>query len=89
MPKAIKVRPDNIWYIIAYGKELHMNLEHIRDQFEIATQVGAEFEFYVVTDGTLEANNVTFTEVYASTFGDYWKFTKPEQPYEFVEIEKV
>lgn len=87
MPKALKVRPDNLWYIIAYGKDMNMNLTDIRDTFKLATEDG--FEFYVITDGSLEDNNVTFTTSYASTFFDYWKFTKEEQNYEFVEIERV
>lgn len=87
MPKALKVRPDNLWYIMQYGKELNMNLSDIKDDFEIATEDG--FEFYVITDGSLEHNNVTFTTSYASTFFDYWKFTRKEEPYQFVEIERV
>lgn len=87
MLKALKVRQDNLWYIMQYGKDLNMNLADIKDDFEVATEDG--FDIYVLTDGSLEHNNVTFTTTYASTFFDYWKFTQKEEPYQFVEIEKI
>lgn len=88
MPKAIKVRPDNLWYIVNYGNKMNMDLTDIKDYY-FGLEEQERFEFYVMTDGSLEMNNVTFTTMYASDMRRSWKFLKPEQDYEFVEIERI
>ena len=87
MPKALKVRDDNIFVIVNYAKERGFDLSYIRDAYEDATEDG--FEFYVMTDGTPEENNVTFTEFYGSDLGVLWKFKNKEQPYSFEEVERI
>ena len=87
MPKAIKVRMDNLWYIIQYGKDMNFNLTDIRDNAKVAFEDG--FEFYVVTDGSLEENNVTFTNVYAGDFDVFWNWIGTPENYQFVECERI
>lgn len=87
MPKALKVTEKNIENIIAFGQTLDFNLGDIKYDLEDAADYG--HDLYVVTDGTPENNNVTFTTIRSDDFSRLWKFTSPEMTTDFVKIERV
>lgn len=87
MPKAIQVREDNIDYIYDYGAKLGFDLRHLRDNMEVNAIDG--FDTYIMTDGSAELNNVTFTEFIDEDFFHSWKFTESQNPNHFVQITRV
>jgi len=84
MPKAIFVTRQNIKYIIDYAAALDMNLSHLPDNFEYYREDG--ISIYVITDGTKELNNVTFTVMGQDDFERIWKFADTFCADYFVEI---
>lgn len=86
MPKALKVRMDNHWYIKMVARDMNLDLTKVLNDITIAE---GNFDMYVVIDTDLIRNNDPIESWYASTFFDYWKFTREEQNYEFVEVEPV
>jgi hypothetical protein len=86
MPKAIFVTPQNTKYIIDYAAALDMNLSDLPDNLWSNSQDG--FSTYVITDGTKELNNVTFTTMTHTSFEQYWKFADTFCADYFVEIVK-
>ncbi len=87
MPKALKVTEDNIEFIIEYGTLLQFNLRDVKDNREYYAEDG--WNLYLITDGTVEHNNITFTEFPEVDFFRLWKFKTAEMPTQFVEIERV
>ena len=87
MPKAIPVIEDNITFIVEYAKALGFNLDYIRDTMEYNAEDG--YVTYLITDGTSENNNVTFTEMIEPDFNHNWDFTEQPSLTEFVNIERV
>lgn len=87
MPKAIRVRDDNIPMIVEYAKELGFDLRHLKDNLEYSDSY--DEDLYLITDGTQENNNITFTEFSGTYFRSIWKFTQHENPNKFVPIERV
>lgn len=87
MPQAIKVLPENIDFIMEYGREREFDLSSTRDNAEYNAEDG--YETYLITDGTPEDRNVTFTAMTETGFRDSWKFVEPENPNMFVKIERV
>lgn len=85
MVKAIKVQEENIDMLVEYAKTLNMNLSaDLRDNYEYYAEEGEEL--YLITDGTLEHNNVTFTDKCGSDFFRIWTFVGDELPYGFRKI---
>jgi hypothetical protein len=87
MPKAIRVREDNITMIVEYAKKLYFNLDYLKDNMEYAAEFGENL--YLITDGTSEDDNITFTTFQETDFRRLWKFTQHENPNQFVKIERV
>jgi hypothetical protein len=88
MPMAIKVQEVNLEYIINYAKERGFNLDYLGDNVANNAEYFG-FDTYLITDGSTETNNVTFTEMTEPGFRQLWKFTQHESPYRFVKIERV
>lgn len=84
MPKAIRVCEENLEFIIEYAKDRRLNLDYLKDTLEYNAENG--FDTMLVTDGTPEQNNVTFTEMIEDDFNNSWKFAQAENPNHFVEI---
>ena len=87
MPKAIKVQDFNVAYIIQYGANLEFDLSYIGDNMDYNAADG--FETYLITDGSNEDRNVTFTAFAGPDFHAIWKFAEPEDKYHFTPIERV
>ncbi len=87
MPYAIEVREDNIEFIVEYGREREFDLSYVRDNMEYNAEDG--FGSYMLTDGTPEKRNVTFTMTTDAGFRQSWKFVEHENPNQFVKIERV
>jgi hypothetical protein len=87
MPKAIRLREDNLDFILEYGREREMDLRSTVDNFYYNAADG--FETMLVTDGTPENRNVTFTDMTEEGFHQSWKFAEQENPNMFVKIERV
>lgn len=86
--KAIKVREDNIDYIVEYAREREMNLDYIKDNMEYNALDGVDT--YVVTDEDPENPlHCTFTDMTDYTFRTHWKFKEHENPNIFVPIERA
>ena len=88
MPKAILVTKQNIDFIMAYADNLGFNLDYLPDNVEYNAE---EFGWttYLITDGTPEKNNVTFTAMADADFNYNWKFADTSCEDQFVEIERV
>jgi len=89
MPRALKVTEENTQYIIDYGMERQFNLQYITYSMDEEIALDSGEELYVITDGTVELDNVTFMTLISSDFFRNWKFKSAENPSEFVEIERV
>jgi thiaminase len=87
MPKAIPVLDENIEFIQDYAKERGFNLDYIQDTKEYYAEYG--YVTYLITDGSNETRNLTFTEMTGADFERIWKFTSNEDPRQFVEIAPV
>jgi len=87
MPYAIQVRTDNLDFIKEFGHQSEFNLEYIEDNMEYNALDGENT--YMITDGNMIDRNVTFTEMTESGFRQSWKFVEPENPNQFVKIERV
>lgn len=87
MPKAILVTKQNIDFIMEYADNLGFNLDYLPDNVEYNAEDG--YATYLITDGTSEKNNVTFTEMTETGFYDSWKFADTFCADHFVEIERV
>jgi hypothetical protein len=85
MPKAIRVRADNVDAIIAYAGLRRLNLDYLKDTMKYNAELYGE-DTFVITDGSQERNNVTFTEMTETDFSTHWKFIKAENPNLFVPI---
>jgi hypothetical protein len=83
MPFAVKATKDNVDYIVGYGDALRFSLSYVKDVVEEYAGYGADC--YVVTDGTPEKDNVTFTIFSDVDFFLMWKFVD-EKPDKFSEI---
>ena len=93
MPKAIPVLKSNLDYIIKYADNLGFNLDYLPDNLEALTTyrdvAGNQEVLYLITDGTSENHNVTFTDVTGSGFEADWTFDEPESPTEFRTIKRI
>jgi len=87
MPKAILVTKQNINFIIEYADNLGFNLDYLPYNVEDNADLG--FGTYMITDGTPEKNNVTFTEMNNVDFNYTWKFADTFCADRFVEITRV
>lgn len=86
MPRALKVTEENLDKIVADAKMLKFNLDYLKDTLDYYRECG---NIYLITDGTPEDNNITFTTFTEPDFRHLWKFKSAEMPTEFVEIERV
>ena len=94
MPKAIPVLESNLDYIIKYADNLGFNLDYLPDNLEYTTTTyrtaaGEPEVLYMITDGTSENHNVTFTDMSGSAFDEYWTFDELESPTEFRTIKRI
>ena len=85
--RAIEIRTDTIDYIEAYAKERGFNLNYLRDSIDYPFSPVEDYA-YVVTDGSVETRNLTFTEFTRSWFERTYKFKTTGPITEFTEIEK-
>jgi len=78
MPKAVKLTEENIPHLIDYASKLQFNLDYLQDEMSYNTE---EFgcDTYLITDGTPEENNVTFTAKPGIDFLHIWKFENPQE----------
>lgn len=88
MPKAVRIEEENVESLIEWGKSVEMNLSYLRDY------VNPEFPRlgpnYLVTDGSLETNNVTCTIFCGADLLRIWKFVDgSSSPYRFSEIKSI
>lgn len=87
MPKAIKVTEKNIPDILVYAHKREFNLDNLSYSLEDTASYGQDL--YLITDGTMENHNVTFTEMWSADFFRNWKFTNEQFEFDFAEIEKA
>lgn len=88
MPYAIQVREDNFDFIKEYGREREFDLSDVYDNM-IYNQADGFGKTYLITDGTPENRNVTFTDMTEEGFRQSWKFVDQENPNMFIKIERV
>lgn len=86
MPSATKVTKENLEYIVYYATMCKLNLDYLKDTMEFNAEDGVNT--YLITDGTIEEHNVTFTEVTEPDFRANWKFTDFETS-TFEKIERI
>ena len=94
MPKAIQVTRNNINNIIYFADMLEFDLSHLHDSLKdlIAYRdCAAKPEvLYLIMDGHVDTNNVTFTEMIGADFYKIWKFANQYgSPTEFTTINKI
>jgi len=87
MPRAIRVDEDNLDFILLYGLILDFDLSHVTDDYILAAESGTET--YLITDGTQQLKNVTFTTMQKEDFFNTWKFLDTEKRKMFVNIVRV
>jgi len=64
-----------------------MNLDHLSDEVEYYAENGDVL--YLIKDGKIQDNNITFTTMIADDFFRNWNFIGPMNTTEFAEIERV
>lgn len=86
MPMAIKVEEGNIADIVAFGRMVEMNLEHLKDNCEYNAEEYGE-ETYLIFD--CNGFETTFVDKSATDFRNTWKFIGKEVPNKFRPIGRV
>lgn len=87
MPKAIHVREDNLQQILDDAPILFFKLDALSDALYDSTDNGDNL--YLITDGTFEERNITYTTLSEEELRRLWKFVDHENPNQFVKIERV
>lgn len=87
MPKALKITEETVDYAVTYARELGFDLTYLPYSMEDAADYG--YDLYLITDGTSEKRNITFTTFGSDDFFRNWKFTTAENHSDFAEIEKA
>lgn len=93
MPRAIQVMPDNLDAINEFANARGFNLDYLPDELEdlkLNRDIAKKADvLMLITDGSIENNNVTFTTMCGEDFDQTWQYINTQSPTEFHEIERV
>jgi hypothetical protein len=87
MPRAMRITDANVEKVMVDANKIGFNLQHLSDEIWYNTQDG--FDTYLITDGSVEDNNVVFTTHTENDFCGTWKFNDAEMKDQFVEIRRI
>lgn len=84
MPRAIRVTNTNVRTLIQTAEKQGFNLGHLLDNLKYAQEFGQQL--YLITDGSTEKNNVTFTDMWGTDFQRNWQFKTAPSLAKYTEI---
>lgn len=85
MPLAVKLTKENVDFIIHLAEDEGFDLTYLPSNMQLVAEDYGQ-ALYLVKDGTVWKNNITYTDMWEADFNNLWKFADEENPEGFAQI---